>query len=162
MSTVTDVAQQVYRVYIKATPEAVWEAVTDPEWNRRYGYHCPGEYDLRTGGAYRALASPEMQEHGAPEVIIEGEILECDPPRRLVQTWRALWDPQMAGESTRLVWEIEAGQGGITALTVTHVLEGAPKTAEQVSGGMPDAGGGWAWILSDLKTLLETGAALGS
>jgi uncharacterized protein YndB with AHSA1/START domain len=148
-------------IVLEAPREEVWEAVTDPEWNRRYGYHCPGEYELRAGGAYRALASKEMQEHGAPEVIIEGEVLECDPPRKLVQTWQALWDPQLAAESTRLIWEIEGGPGGITTLTVTHVLEGAPKTAEQVSGSRPDAGGGWAWILSDLKTLLETGTTLG-
>jgi len=61
---------------------------------------------------------------------------------------------------TRVTWEIEAGEGGICKLTVTHELEGAPRTAAQVAGEVPNAGGGWSYILSDLKTLLETGKPL--
>ena len=61
----------------------------------------------------------------------------------------------------RLTWEIEAGEGGVTTLTVTHELDHAPKTAAQVSGKIKEAGGGWSFILSDLKTLLETGKSLG-
>ena len=59
---------QVHRVYIKATPQAVWDAITSPEWNRRYAYRTASEYDLRPGGAYRVLTTPEMREHGAPHV----------------------------------------------------------------------------------------------
>jgi uncharacterized protein YndB with AHSA1/START domain len=159
--TETGVTTQVYRVFIKATPEAIWEAITTPDWTQRYGYRAPVEYDLRPGGDFRGLPSAAMTEYGAPEVILDGEVVEADAPRRLVQTWRVLWDPELTAEGfTRLTWEIEAGDGGIATLTVTHELEGAPKVAVQVAGQSPDAGGGWSWILSDLKTLLETGASL--
>ena len=152
---------QVYRVEIKATPEAVWDAITKPEWNQRFGYRARSEYELRPSGTYRAFASEAMKEYGGPDVIVDGEVIESDPPRRLVQTWRPLWDPEMAQEGfKRLTWEIEPGQQGLTTLTVTHELEGAPKTAAQVSGQIKEAGGGWAFILSDLKSLLETGRPL--
>ncbi len=148
---------QVYQVWINATPEAIWQAITDPEWNKRYGYEAPGEYELRVGGAYRVLPSEAMAQHGALDVIIDGEVLECDPPHKLVQSWHALFDPETAVEpATRLTWEVEA-KWRMSKLTVTHELEGAPKTAVQVAGAHPDAGGGWSFIISDLKTLLETG-----
>jgi uncharacterized protein YndB with AHSA1/START domain len=153
---------QIHRIFIKATPEAVWDAITDPKWNSQYGYGSPGEYELRPGGAYRALATQAMREHGAAEVIIDGEVLECDPPRKLVQTWRALFDERTIAEGfTRLTWEIEETYG-VTRLTVTHELENAPVVAEQTSGNASDAGGGWPHVLSDLKTLLETGTNMAS
>jgi uncharacterized protein YndB with AHSA1/START domain len=154
---------QVFRVYIKAARQKVWDAITDPEWNGRYGYQAVSEYDLRPGGAYRVLASAEMMQHGASEVIIDGEVLESDPPSRLVQTWRALFTPEMAAEPpTRLTWELDEQQPGLTVLTLTHELDAAPLSAVTVSGENPEAGGGWSWILSDLKTLLETGSAMGA
>jgi uncharacterized protein YndB with AHSA1/START domain len=147
---------QVYRVQIKATPEAVWDAITRPEWTQRYGYESPVEYDLRPGGAYRALPSAAMKGHGAPDVILDGEVIEVDRPRKLVQTWRTLWDAEMMAEGfTRLTWEIEPGEGGLTTLTVTHDLAGAPKTAAQVAGKLADSGGGWADVVDGLKALLE-------
>ncbi len=153
---------QVYQVYIKASPEAIWDAITKPEWTQKYGYGSPVEYDLRPGGAYRGLATEMMKAHGGPEVVVDGEVVEADPPRKLVQTWRALWDPEMVAEGPkRLTWELEEGEGGVTKVTVTHELDGAPRTATLVAGKDPNAGGGWSWILSDLKTLLETGASLG-
>jgi uncharacterized protein YndB with AHSA1/START domain len=158
----TRVTTQLYRVYIKATPEAIWEAITKPEWNERYGYPGRGEYDLRPGGSYRAIASPDMQEMGMPEVIVEGEVVEADPPQKLVQTWRFLWDEEIASEGpTRVTWEIAEDDIGLTRLTVTHELEDAPRTAAQVAGDprILEGGGGWALILSDLKTLLETGTS---
>jgi uncharacterized protein YndB with AHSA1/START domain len=161
--TETAVTTQVYRVYIRATPEAIWDAITKPEWSERYGYGGQVEYDLRPGGAYRAHASEEMRAHGAPAVVIDGEILEADPPRRLVQTWRMLMDAGMEAEGfTRLTFAIEPMDGGVTKLTVIHELEGAPRLAQVLSGGMESegAGGGWAWVLSDLKTLLESGTRL--
>jgi len=101
---------------------------------------------------------------GMPEVVVDGEVIEAEPPRRLVQTWRPLWSEDIAAETTRVTYDIEEDDGGITRLTVTHELEGAPITAAQV--GLSDArvlegGGGWPMILSDLKSLLETGTALG-
>jgi uncharacterized protein YndB with AHSA1/START domain len=154
---------QVYRVYIKASPAAIWDAITKPEWTERYGYGGRAEFDLRPGGAYRGLTSEAMRAMGAPDVAVDGEVIEADPPRRLVQSWRMVMDPEMEAEGfTRLTWEIAEGQGGVTKLTVVHELEGAPKLALLVSGGMEEtgAGGGWSWVLSDLKTLLETGVGM--
>jgi uncharacterized protein YndB with AHSA1/START domain len=154
---------QVYRVYIKASPEAIWDAITKPEWTERYGYRSPADYDLRAGGAYRGLANPGMISMGAPEVAVDGEVLECEPPHRLVQTWRMLMDDSLKEEGfTRLTYEIDPAAGGVTRLTVTHDLENAPKLALVVAGTREaeGAGGGWAWVLSGLKTLLETGEDL--
>jgi uncharacterized protein YndB with AHSA1/START domain len=159
----TNVTTQVHRVYIRATPEAIWDAITRPEWSERYGYGGRVEYDLRPGGAYRAFTSAEMRTHGAPDVAVDGEVIEVDPPRRLVQTWRMVMDADMAAEGyTRLTHEIEPVREGVTRLTVVHELEGAPQLALLLAGGMEDqgAGGGWAWVLSGLKTLLETGDSL--
>lgn len=154
------VTTQVYRVYIKATPQAIWDAITKSDWAEKYGYGGRVEYDLRPGGAYKAFASEAMKAFGSPEVIIVGEVIEADPPRRLVQTWHPVWDPASAAESsTRLTWEIEEEQGACR-LTVTHDVTGAPLTAKMVAGQVPNAGGGWAWVLSDLKTLLETGSSM--
>jgi uncharacterized protein YndB with AHSA1/START domain len=171
MTTETDtlVTTQVYRVYIKATPQAIWDAITKPEWTARYGYGGRGEYDLRPGGAYRGYASEAMKAGGAavgvtvPDVAVDGEIIEADPPHRLVQTWRMLMDEAMAAEGfTRLTYEIQEGKAGVTKLTVVHELEGAPQLALLLSGAKEHegAGGGWSWVLSDLKSLLETGASM--
>jgi uncharacterized protein YndB with AHSA1/START domain len=155
---------QVYRVYIKATPEAIWDAITKPEWTERYGYAARADYDLRPGGAYRAYPGEEMAKfEGVPDVIVDGEVIEADPPRRLVQTWRMLMDPELQAEGfTRLTHEIEPIEGGATKLTVIHELENAPKLAAMVGGEheAEGAGGGWSWVLSGLKTVLETGSEL--
>jgi uncharacterized protein YndB with AHSA1/START domain len=154
---------QVYRVYINATPQAIWDAITDPAWTDRYGYGGRVEFDLRPGGAYRTHASQEMLAMGAPEIIVDGEVIESDPPRKLVQTWRMLMDPTMEAEGfTRLTYEIAEVEHSGCKLTVTHELEGAPVLAALVAGEQEatGAGGGWAWVLSDLKSLLETGTAL--
>jgi uncharacterized protein YndB with AHSA1/START domain len=162
-ATNNNVETHVSRVYIKATPEAIWTAITDPDWTVKYGYNSRTEYDLRPGGAYRGYASDAMKAYGGPDVILDGEVIESDPPRKLVQTWRPLWDPEMVKEGfKRLTWEIEPGEGGVTMLTVTHELSGAPRTAAQVTGQIKQAGGGWPYILSDLKTLLESGKSLAS
>ena len=162
--TETAVTTQVYRVYIKATPQAIWDAITKPEWNVRFGYPGRLEYDLHPGGTFRAIAPPEAQAMGMPEALADGEVLETDPPRRLVQTWRFLYEPLLAEGFTRLTWDVEEDDGGVTRLTVTHELENAPMTAEQVASvaRIHEGGGGWALILSDLKTLLETGSSFDS
>lgn len=166
MSTTVDAAPiQVHRIYIKATPQAVWDAITKPEWTDRYGYGGLPEYDLTAGAQYIVRPGPAMAAvAGVPDVIIDGEIVESDPPRRLVQTWRMLMDPDLAAEGfTRLTYEIESLDGGATRLTVIHDLTNAPKNATMTAGGMESrgGGGGWAWVLSDLKSLLETGSPLG-
>jgi len=161
--TETNVTTQVYRVYIKAAPQAIWDAITRPEWTRRYGYGGDAEFDMRPGGAFRALTNEGMRAMGAPDVAVDGEVIECDPPRKLVQTWRMVMDPEAAAEGfTHLTYEIAEAKDGITKLTVIHELEGAPKLALLVSGAMEEtgAGGGWSWVLSGLKTLLETGKPL--
>jgi len=160
-TTQTTGTTQVFRVHIKATPEAVWEAITSAEWTARYGYRGVSEYDLRPGGTFRSLANEGMKAMGAPDVVVEGEVVEVDPPRRLVQTWRMLFDPAQAAEPlTRITWEIEPQGGGVSRLTVIHDLEGAPIHASLISGDVPQGGGGWPYVLSDLKSLLETGTAL--
>ncbi|HMG28678.1 MAG TPA: SRPBCC family protein [Jiangellaceae bacterium] len=150
---------QVYRVYIKAPAQAIWDAITKPDWTERYGYGGRVEFDLRPGGAFRTIASAEMQEAGMPEVVVDGEVIEADPPRKLVQTWRAGWNED---GFTRLTYEINERADGVSSLTVTHELDDAPATAAMVGGLDEDkgAGGGWAEVLSDLKTLLETGKPL--
>jgi uncharacterized protein YndB with AHSA1/START domain len=98
---------QVYRVYIKAAPQAIWDAITKPEWTERYGYAARTEVDLRPGGAFRGLSNEAMRSMGSPEVAVDGEVIEVDPPRKLVQTWRMLMDESMAAEGfTRLTYEI--------------------------------------------------------
>ncbi|SDY35053.1 Uncharacterized conserved protein YndB, AHSA1/START domain [Modestobacter sp. DSM 44400] len=169
-TTETAQATQVHRVYIKAAPERIWQAITNPGWNGRYGYGAPGHFELRPGGAYASHASDAMKEASAamgwelPEVIVDGEVVEVDPPRRLVQTWRMVMDPTAAAEGfSRLTYEIEGpGEDGVCRLTVTHELGGMPTLAAMTSGDNEFGamgGGGWPWILSDLKTLLETGEA---
>jgi len=165
MTTMTEAKTiQVYRVYIRATPDAIWTAITDPDWTDRYGYGGRAQYELRPGGSFRLLASEGMRAQGVPEVAVDGEVIEADPPRKLVQTWRLAMEASLAAEGfTRLTYEIEPLESGVTKLTITHDLTDTPVHAGLVAGEMEDtgAGGGWAWVLSGLKTVLETGAPLG-
>jgi uncharacterized protein YndB with AHSA1/START domain len=164
--TTTTATTQVYRVYIRTTPEAVWDAITKPEWTERYGYGGVADYDLRPGGRAISRAGAAMKAvPGVPDVIVDGEFIEVDPPRKLVQTWRLVMVENMKDEGfTRLTHEIEPLDGGVTKLTVIHELENAPEVAALVAGEneAEGAGGGWAWSLSDLKSLLESGAPMAS
>ena len=160
----TATTTQVYRVWIKATPEAIWDAITKTEWTARYGYGGTADYDLQPGRPFVVHPTEPMASmEGVPDDIIDGEVVEADPPRRLALTWRMLMDPSMQAEGfTKLTYEIEPVDGGAARLTVIHELEGAPALAAMVGGEheAEGAGGGWAWVLSDLKSLLETGAPL--
>ena len=101
---------------------------------------------------------------GLPETMIDGEVIECVPHRRLVQTYRWLFSEGNKAEGfTRVTWELETNSSGFTRLTVIHdELEGAPMMAAGIKSKFNEhGGGGWNWILSDLKTLLETGKTLG-
>jgi uncharacterized protein YndB with AHSA1/START domain len=147
MTTMTQNITTVHQVYIRATAEQIWEAITKPEFTLKYFYSTRVESDLAAGSPflYRAADSDEL--------LVEGEVLESDPPKRLSVTWRFLYDPELAAEEpSRVTWEIEPQEGGYCKLTA--VQEGlGEKAAEQVSGG-------WPYILSGLKTLLETGKPL--
>ena len=148
MSTIAAQTTQVYQVFIKATPEAIWDAITRPEFTARYFYGARIE---NTAERHRAL-SPDGDVWG------DSPTFEYDPPRRLVHEWQSLYDPELAGEEpSRVSWEIEPQDGGYCKLTVVHDrLEASPKTAVSVSGA------GWMMVLSGLKTLLETGEPLAS
>ena len=145
MTTTIVQSTQVYQVFIKASAEEIWAAICKPEFTERYFYGARIE---NTSERHLGLGPND-------EVWGDAAVAEFDPPRRLVHGWRSLYDPELAAEDeSRVTWEIEPRDGGYCALTVTHDrLEGAPKTAESVSGG-------WMFILSGLKTLLETGQPL--
>jgi uncharacterized protein YndB with AHSA1/START domain len=147
MNSTTEAATtQVYQVFIKAPPERIWEAITTPELTMQY-FH----------GARIELVGGRLRSHGPDGSLwADEDVIESDPPRRLVHGWRSLYDPELAAEKpSRVTWEIEPGDDGVCRLTVTHdQLEGAPRTAASVSGP------GWMRVLSGLKTLLETGEAM--
>jgi uncharacterized protein YndB with AHSA1/START domain len=141
---------QLYQVFIKSNPERIWNAITRAEDTSRYFHGAHVEADLRVGGKFWYHAPDKSKLWG------DGEVLELDPPKRLVTTWHALWDEETAKEKpSRVIWEIEPQEGGYCKLTVVHDrLESAPLTAKHVSGA------GWMFVLSGLKTLVETGAPM--
>ena len=149
MTTMTEQTTQVYSVFIRATPDQVWDAITKPEFTARYFYGSVIDSTFEPGSPYLGWSSDRTQQY------VDGEVLESDPPRLLRHTWRALYDEETAAEQpSRVTWEIEPQDGGVTKLTVVHdQLEASPKTALNVAGG-------WMYILSGLKTLLETGEPL--
>jgi uncharacterized protein YndB with AHSA1/START domain len=148
MTTMTEIqTTQVYQVFIRATPEQIWEAITKPEFTEKYFY-----------GVRIDTTAKRRITHAYDGSDTEGEdpVLEFDPPRRLVHGWQSKWNAELAAEEpSRVSWEIEPQDDGTSLLTVIHdQLDGAPKTATSV------AGPGWMRVLSGLKTLLETGAPL--
>jgi uncharacterized protein YndB with AHSA1/START domain/DNA-binding transcriptional ArsR family regulator len=135
----------VFEIFIKATPERIWQAITDPEQRAKYSFGVQTHSDWTPGSSYRA---------GVPGVvdIAEGENLVVDPPRLLVQSFKALWsDDVKAQGTTRVTWEIEQVEDSCR-LTVVH--DELPDSANA------ELYGGWPMILSGLKTLLETGEPL--
>jgi uncharacterized protein YndB with AHSA1/START domain len=138
--------EKVFEIYIKTTPERLWEAITDSESRRKYSFGVGVDSDWTPGSRYEA-------DHAAAGITIsEGENLEVDPPRRLVQSFTALWSDQVKAEGTsRVTWEIEP-VGTSCRLTVTHDQLGEDANSELY--------GGWPMILSGLKTLLESGEML--
>jgi len=143
MTTMATQTTQVYSVFIRASAEQVWDAITKPEFTQKYFFGA--RIELRDGRRFSALGDTAWDE----------EVLEAEPPRRLVHRWISAYDPELAAEApSRVTWEIEPQEGGVTKLTVVHDrLEAAPKTAASVAGG-------WMFVLSGLKTLLETGEPL--
>jgi uncharacterized protein YndB with AHSA1/START domain len=136
--------QKIYEIYIRTTPERLWEAITDSEIRSKYTFGAQVTSDWTPGSRFE-MASP----HGP---LGEGEILEADPPRRLVQTMVALWSEDVKREGvTRVTWEIEP-VGDSCRLVVTH-----DQLREDANNELY---GGWPMILSGLKTWLETGELL--
>ena len=136
--------EKVFEIYIKTTPERLWEAITDGEMRSKYNFGARVSSDWTPGSRY------EMSHPGG--ILGEGENLEVDPPRRLVQSMVALWSDDVKNEGTsRITWEIEP-VGDSCRLTVTH--------DELREGANGELYGGWPMILSGLKTLLETGELL--
>jgi uncharacterized protein YndB with AHSA1/START domain/DNA-binding transcriptional ArsR family regulator len=136
--------EKVFEIFIKTTPERLWEAITDPELRRKYNFGASARSDWTSGSRYE-LAAGDMQ-------LAEGENLEVDPPRRLVQSFTAVWSEEVRAEGTsRVTWEIEQVEDSCR-LTVTH---------DQLrENAHSELYGGWPMILSGLKTLLESGEQL--
>lgn len=138
----------VYTIYIAAPPEQVWKALTTAEFSRNYFSGFAIEADLKVGGAFIARA-PDGSEH------ISGEVIECDPPRRLTVTWNVNWPALVEKLGPTLVtYEIEEA-GDVVKLTMLQSHD-RDISDDILSGGRA----GWPAILSSLKSLLETGHAL--
>jgi uncharacterized protein YndB with AHSA1/START domain len=159
--------EKVFEIYIKTTPERLWQVITDTEMRRKYNFGLIVKSDWTKGSRYEGR-SPEMADRMSAEqnncdhempapkpggsAILEGENLEVDPPRRLVQSFRALWGDDVKNEGTsRVTWEIEQIADSCR-LTVTH--------DELSDNANSQLYGGWPMILSGIKTLLETGEML--
>jgi uncharacterized protein YndB with AHSA1/START domain len=140
------VMEKIYEIYIRTTPERLWEAITDPEIRAKYNFGA-GAKSNWTPGSRIEMGSPK-----AEGLLGDGEVLEVDPPRRLVHTMRALWGEDVKSEGfSRVTWEIEP-VGDSCRLVLTH---------DQLRDGANDQlYGGWPMILSGLKTWLETGQLL--
>jgi uncharacterized protein YndB with AHSA1/START domain len=145
-----DAMEKVYEIYIKTTPQRLWQAITDPALRAKYSFGVAVQSDWTAGSRYHARTTEATASPGTE--IAEGENLEVNPPRRLVQTFRALWSEGAKAEGySRVTWEIEP-IGDSCRLTVTHDQLRAEAN--------PELYGGWPMILSGLKTLLETGETL--
>ena len=137
----------IYVTYIRTTPEKLWSALTDAEFMKQYWFGVHGESQWTTGSAWK-IVSPEGQ------TLDAGEIVEADPPRRLVIRWRNQFKPELKAEGDSLcTMELEPS-GTAVKLSITHTIEHEPsKFIEAVSGG-------WPKVISNLKSLLETGSAV--
>jgi uncharacterized protein YndB with AHSA1/START domain len=170
IATTGSVATQVHRVYIRASAQAIFDALTQPEWTEKYGYGGYAHFDLKPSGKLtinpdeQMVAGSKAMGFEIPDVIIDGEVVEVNAPFHLKTTWRMLMDPGMAAEGfSTLTYDIVEYAGGVCSLTVTHELDGMPMLATMVAGNAEDpnmGGGGHPWILSDLKSVLESGSRM--
>jgi uncharacterized protein YndB with AHSA1/START domain len=136
----------VYVTYIRTDPERLWQALSKPEFTRQYWFGAHQESDWKPGASWTLVFADGR-------VADAGEVLEIDPPRRLVLKWRNEFRPEVKAEGyTRCTFEIER-DGEMTRLTVTHEADKPHKLIDAVSQG-------WPKVLSSLKSLLETGSAL--
>ena len=144
-----DRPRHVFQVYIRTQPEQLWQAITDPEFTQRFFFQTRVDADWRAGAPLRYLSRDGS-------VAVEGEVVESQPPRRLVTTWAFRHDPELAEDPpSRVTWEIEQ-QGEICRLTLVHDgFASETRTFHSVVSG-------WPLVLSSLKSLLETGEPLPS
>lgn len=139
----------VYTIYISSTRDQVWQALTTAEFSRQYFSGLAVETELKIGGAF-VVRLPDGSIH------IGGEVIECDPPRRLAITWNVNWPGLVEKLGVTLVtFEIEPAGDGTIRLTLTQAHD-RQLSDDILSGGRT----GWPAILSSLKSLLETGHAL--
>ena len=142
--TTANRSQFVYVTFIRTTPAKLWAALTDPQFTRQYWFGTSVESDWKKGSGWQLVGS-------SGKTTDSGEILEIDPPRRMVIRWQNVWKPELEAEGpTRCTFELEPIEHAVK-LTVTHEIERPDaKVITAVSGG-------WPIILSNLKSLLETG-----
>ena len=135
----------VYVTYIRTTPEKLWAALTEPKFTQQYWFGMRSESVWTVGSPWRLVS-------GEGQVMDSGEVVESDPPRRLVLRWRNEWKPEIKAEGFSLcTMELEP-QGTAVKLTITHTIErDDSKLIVSVSGG-------WPKVISNLKSLLETGS----
>ena len=139
--------EKVFEIYIRTTPERLWDAILDPEVRAKYSFGMLVASDWQVG------SQVTMTHDGAPGPLGDGEVLECTPPRRLVHTLRATWGEDVAAEGySRVTWDIEPIGDDSCRLLLTH---------DQLREGANDQlYGGWPMILSGLKTWLESNELL--
>jgi uncharacterized protein YndB with AHSA1/START domain len=137
----------VYVTYIRTTPEKLWQALTEPEFTRKFWADTVQESDWKVGSTWKLIVP-------RGRVADDGQVVEIDPPRKLVLTWQNHLFPEMTAEGfSRMTYELEA-KGGTVKLTVTHTMDRKDsKLVKAVSNG-------WPQILASLKSLLETGQSL--
>ena len=137
----------VYVTYIRTTPEKLWSALTDAQFMKQYWFGVHGESQWTAGSPWKLVSSTD-------EILDSGEIVEAEPPRRLVIRWQNQFKPELKAEGASLcTMELEP-VGAVVKLSITHSIErDASKFIEAVSGG-------WPKVISNLKSLLETGSAV--
>jgi len=139
---------QVYTVFIRAPREKVWDAMTKAEFTRRYLYGSEPNTTWKPGSRL------QWTEHGTGNALVDGEVIEYDKPRRLVFSWIVEYDPELTAEGpSRVTYELEETDGVTKVTTIHDDFPSGSKVYDNVAGG-------WPYILSGLKTLLETGSPL--
>jgi uncharacterized protein YndB with AHSA1/START domain/DNA-binding transcriptional ArsR family regulator len=142
--------ERIHEIYIKTTPERLWQAITDPDLRARFSFGVGAFSSWKPGAAFHGRTTALA--HTPDVAICEGEIVEAEPPRRLVHTFRALWSDDVRGEGTsRVTWEITRIEDSCLLRVIHDQLR---------EGANPQLYGGYPMILSGLKTLLETGGSL--
>ncbi len=147
LETPMDTFDHIYSVYINAAPDRVWQAITDGDETVRYYYGTRVASDWRAG-------SPLTYAYADGSLAADGIVVEIEPGRRVVMSFHPRWDPEMEAEGpVRMTWQVDPAEEGGSKLTVTSALRPSSKSAESFAGGI-------VYIVSGLKTLIETGEPL--